>query len=258
LNGLYHARRHASGIDFARIADGSALALAVDASRPGGRVWVGFTTQVELQIPDVDDIAPGASVPLTPAKGALLVVDPGDDPHDPAAASLRWALPNEDAVTALLVDPAAPARGAWVGTPYGLGWVALDGEPTLAPAAVELLDGLAVVGLEATRQGFWIAARHECERDRGRLLRVRSDAAGAVEAVDDFSEAGFGERDFAWVRELASGEVLVSTLVPSLGVATGERAFSARGCPPPPAGDRTADLYSLSPDGRLERFGAWP
>jgi len=258
LNGLHHARRTADGqIDIARVADGTALSLTVDAD---GRVWVGLTTQVALEAPDEEDIAPGPTVPIARAVGALLVVEPGHDPHDPSAATLRWALADEDAVSAVLADVDRTnerVRGAWVGTPYGLGYVALDETLTLAPLPAEALalGDLAVVGLEATRGGFWLAARAECQQDVGRLLRVTIDDAGAIAEVADLSDAGFGERDFAWMHELPSGDLLVSTLVPKLSVLGDDEPLSARGCIPPPTTGQTADLYLLSPGGQVRRFG---
>ncbi len=249
LNGLYHARRAGGQIDFARIADGFAMSVSVDSY---GRVWAGFSTQVMIEAPAEDNEVGGTSVPLMPAVGALLVVTPGSDPHDPSSADLRWALEDEDAVTALITD----ATGAWVGTPYGVGRVS-DDALTLEPVpAITFDDELAVVDLEPTSDGFWLAARAECEVDRGRLLRVQLDDDGAIEAVVDHSATGFGEHDFAWVHALPTGELLVSTLVPVPNGLTGDLAPTARGCQMAPATERSADLYVLSPDGRARRFGS--
>ncbi len=248
LNGLYHARRVGGRIDFARIADGFAMSLSVD---PYGRIWAGFSTQVMIYAPSDNDQVGSAVAPLTPAAGALLVVTPGSDPHDPSSADLRWALEDEDAVTALITD----ATGAWVGTPYGLGRVSDDALTLQATPAITLGAELAVVDLEPTSDGFWLSARAECEVDRGRLLRVQLDDAGAIEAVVDHSAAGFGERDFAWVHALGNGELLVSTLVPVISALAGD-APTSRGCEIAPATARSADLYVLSPEGRASPFGA--
>jgi len=248
LNGLYHARKVGETIDFARIADGFAVSLSVD---PYGRVWCGFTTQPRIDAPAEDDEVVGGVVTLNPAPGALVVVTPGADSHVAADADLRWALPDEDAVTAIVAD----ATGAWIGTPYGLSRVSDDAIELEAVLAVVLGDDLAVVDLEPTSDGFWLAARGECAVDEGRLLRVQLDGQGAIEAVVDHSDAAFGERDFAWVHALPSGEVLVSTLVPVPTGLTGGKAPTARGCDMPPASERSADLYVLSTDGHARRFG---
>lgn len=248
LNGLYHARKVGDVIDFVRIADGFAVSVSVD---PYGRVWCGFTTQPTITVADENDDVAGGFVTLSPSPGALLVLTPGADPHVAADADLRWALPDEDAVTAILTD----STGAWVGTPYGISRVSDDALELEAVPAVVLGDDLAVVDLEATNDGFWLAARGECTLDEGRLLRVQLDERGGVEAVVDHSDAAFGERDFAWVKTLPSGELLVSTLVPVPHGLTGGEAPTARGCDMPPASERSADLYVLSPDGHARRFG---
>jgi len=249
LNGLYHARKQGEQIDFVRVAEGFALSLAVD---PYGRVWAGFSTQVLIDVPDEDDLVAGPVVHLTPASGALLVLTPGSDSHDPSNADLRWALEDEDAVTSILPD----AHGAWVGTPYGLTRVSDDALTLGAVPAVTLGPDLAVVDLAPTSDGFWLAARAECEVGKGRLLRVQLDDSGAIIAVVDHSDAmGFGERDFAWLQTLPSGELLVSTLVPVPKGLTGDQSVTARGCALAPASERSADLYVLAPDGHVRRFG---
>ncbi|MFO0745584.1 MAG: hypothetical protein U1F43_07915 [Myxococcota bacterium] len=213
LNGVYHARRGPTAIDFVRVADGPALAIAVDDE---ARVWVGLSTQVEFTEPD-DPSGPvgGAThVVAPPAEGAQLVIDPRADPPPAGDDHQVWSMPDEDAVTALL-----PQLGrVWIGTPYGLQRGAFRGDRVSfepAPAALPLGD-VAVVSLAASKDGLWIAARAECALDGGKLLRAHVDVLGDIVAVDDLTDNGFGEKNFAWVGELASGEVLVSTLVPRL------------------------------------------
>ncbi|MCC6622327.1 MAG: hypothetical protein IT385_13780 [Deltaproteobacteria bacterium] len=241
--GLHHARLTTTGIDVERVADGPALSVAVD---DDGRVWAGFSTQVEIVIEPPADVG-GAPTPLPVAPGALLLLEPGADP--------TWLMEDEDAVTTIAIRDGH----AWIGTPYGLvrGTIGEDG-PTLTPITngLDLDPELAVVDLAPARDGLWLAARAECDADEGRLLRLDLDDQGAITAVHDHSERAFGERDFASVHELADGRVLVSTLVPTLDpevIATG----TARGCPVPAATTRTADLYVLDPGtGAVARFGA--
>lgn len=256
LDGLYHARRNATAVELARMADGPALAVAVDDE---GLVWAGFSTQAVFRLPadEGSGLGPDATVLRPPAEGALLVLDPGVDPHDASDDGRVWAMADEDAVTAVL-----PELGrTWIGTPYGVVRAAfrqtrVSLEP--APALLDLGD-TAVTALAPARDGLWIATRGECALGEGKLVHAQTDVAGDLVAATDLSTAGFGERDFASVRELASGAVLVSTLVPRLtsfvlpeGTVTTARA--CEGLLPTP---QSADLYELAPDGGgLRRFGA--
>ncbi len=230
LNGVYHARKTVDGIDFVRYADGPALAIAVDASH---HVWVGFSTQLAFFERDDDN----NTIAVPTAEAALLVIAPGADPHVPDDASLRWSVPDEHAITALLPDDAG---GAWVGTPYGLGHV--DTELELSVVSVPVLDTFAVVDFARTDKGMWVSARSECEAD-GALVHIELAEPWVV--VDH--SAGFAERSFASLTALPSGDLIVATLaaVP-IGIG-GSAPLTAAGCELPTP--TSADVYVREVDG---------
>lgn len=254
LNGLWHARLAGSVIDWERATDGAALAAAVDGE---GRVWAGYSLAQLVEPEGTDAQGRAYGTPLASPGGTLAMIDPED-------GTVTWALADLQAVTAVL-----PRAGrVWLGTPHGLARATrLAGE-----IGVELLDNsvfgldedLAVTGLAAARDGgLWVAAHAECEADRGRLLKIELDAAGEVARVVDHGTAGFGERDFAWARELDDGSLLVSTYVPTISPFVAPEPLTARGCQAPLRGH--ADLYVYRPaasgvpavrgDGRVTRFG---
>lgn len=258
VNGLWRARWNEAGTDlhFLKVADGAAFAVAID---DAGRTWAGFTTQI-----DEAALAPAAPDPSAPpdpnatpsedlrvtwpqAEGALVVV---------GEQGLTWALPTEDVVTAVL------PRGdeVWLGTARGILRARLgsQGVELVPTGALELVPaGLAVTHLApAAGGGFWLAARDECGVRQGVLRRIDLDVQGEIVRVVDFSDRGFGERNFSFVRERPDGRVLVSTLVPTL-LLVDPRQTTSSGCEPAEGSRDTADLYVLDAreGGGVWRFG---
>lgn len=246
LNGVYRAHKTADRVTFTRVADGVALAIAVAET---GHVWVGFTRQLELTAEIATPDGQSRTIALPRAEAALLRLDPGADAINPSDDTLLWTMHDEDAVTTILPQ----GDGAWVGTPYRLERASV-GDEGLVVAPTPLVMGYddAVTELAPSRSGFWLATRDECFADRGHLFHVTLDASGAIEAIADRTDVGFGERDFNDVRELADGSLLVSTLVPGLHEAIGETG-TARGCAAPDPLARDADLYELPADGSPAR-----
>ncbi len=234
VNGVYHALKVDDRIDFVRYADGPALSLSV----ADGRVWVGMSTQAAI----TETLEDESTVSLPTANGALLVIEPGPDTHDPEGAALRWSTFNEQAVTAILADD----DGAWIGTPYRLGRVELE---TLALEYVSVpeLDWFAIVDLAATDTGFWVAARSECEVD-GSLVHI---TVGDTLEVDDHT-SDFRHRQFSSLAFTPSGELQVTLLsaTPSALLNT-SGALSARGCSAPRP---TGEVYVMSPQGVVRPF----
>ncbi len=227
LDGLYRAVHTGSSLALTRLADGPALAVAV----AGGHVYAGFTQQIDVSEPSNAAFGPAP-------KGALLDLDL-------ATSGATWRLQDEDAVTSLVVVDGI----VYAGTPRGLLAVtAKDATPVLDAQ----VKGLAVTALAPSRDGgFWVGTRDECAVNRGALLRVHV-VDGALTAVEDLSERGFGERDFTAIRELSGGRVFVSTFVLGLKVAMS----TASGCEAPVARVRSADAYVLGLDGQATRLGA--
>lgn len=231
LNGVFFVDRD---LAWTRVADGVATTLDVDAE---GRVWIGFTTQLDPNTVEEDTIGwPRAHVGLT-----LIAPSFTDGTLTAYRVVDSLELP---VVTAI----AAAGDRVFVGTPNGLAAYRYDGGFTSTPLAQTLLDGLAVSDLEPGLDGdLWVTARAECEVDRGRLLRIVGDD------VTEVSLAALGERDPVRVRALPDGTLFLSTFV---GTLASEAPLTSSGCEAPPVSERTADSYLIDPtDGAAERYG---
>ncbi len=231
LSGLHHAAADDTALRLETLTPGAYLAVATDAD---GTAWAGRSVEPAV----LGKWQEEAADPWPDA--ALIEVQ-----RNPAGeVTVRpWAVGTR-AVTAVAVHGAR----VWLGTPTGLVTIRPDA-PDAKPEPVlgDVFGGLAVTGIAPTPEGVWVAARSECATHRGELLRVGLDASGAPFVAQRLTDAGFATRDFNTVTHLASGELLVSTVVPSLGEVFGGPIVSAR-CTPPSAASRVgADVWRVDP-----------
>lgn len=235
LNGLYRATRDGQHLSVERAADGAALAVA----RGDNFVWAGFTTQLDLRSEEDRELV--ASWPQ--ARSSLLQIDR-------VSGEQVEIFRTEPVVTALIAD----GDELWVGTPHGLMHV-VDRAVVPVPPSLQTPVGLAIVSLSPARAGgFWLAAYDECGREPGVLWHVQPNTG----SVTDYSARGFGEHHFKSVRELPSGDLLVSTLATPM---TWDAPVTASGCKPLEGAFTTADTYLLdpvAPTAQARRLGVRP